>query len=520
MNGTRNHSRPAPEELIAVLDFGGQYSHLITRRIRECEVYSELLPFDIDPIELQRLNARGVILSGGPASVYDNAAPKCDPQILRLGLPTLGICYGLQLIVEMLGGRVKATDRHEYGKTDLRIRDHSDLFRGFGDRITSWMSHGDYAEELPAGFEVIADSENCPTAAIRDRSGKLFGVQFHPEVSHTERGTEILRNFISITNCHATWNPRSIIQSSVEEIRAQVGNENVLCAVSGGIDSMTTAILLHKAVGEKLTCIFVNHGLLRKDEEKTVLKILQDFKLNLHYVDASHQFLGKLRSVKEAETKRKVVGEEFVRLFVEESDRLGSFPWLAQGTLYPDVIESAGSGSPASRIKTHHNVGGIPEWSKFKIVEPLRFLYKDEVRRVAMALGLPDEIVFTHPFPGPGLAVRIIGEVTEEKLRICREASSIVEHVLTEHGIYQKVWQAFAIVGDDKAVGVVGDHRELGYLVTVRIVNSSDGMTADWTRIPYEVLEDISNKITGEVRGVTWVTYVITSKPPSTIEPC
>ena len=509
------------EELIAVLDFGGQYSHLITRRVRECEVYSELLPFTARPTELQRLNAKGIILSGGPASVYDDGAPTCDPEIFRMGLPVLGICYGLQLMVQTLGGHVKATKRHEYGKTDLRILDTTDLFKGMSGRIVSWMSHGDYAENLPKDFEVIADSENCPTAGIRDRSRKLFGVQFHPEVSHTECGTEILRNFVTIAGCHRNWNPRAIIETTVDEVKGKVGNENVLCAVSGGIDSTTTAVLLHKAVGDRLTCIFVNHGLLRKDEEKMILKSLgEDFRLNLRYVDASDRFLRKLRGVSDPEEKRKIVGEEFIRVFEEESAKLGTFRYLAQGTLYPDVIESAGSGSPASRIKTHHNVGGIPEWSKFEIIEPLRFLYKDEVRKVARELGLPDAIVMAHPFPGPGLAVRVVGEVTEDKLRVCREASAIVENALTKSGLYSKVWQAFAVVGDDMVVGVEGDQRQLGHMVAVRIVDSSDGMTADWTRIPYEVLEEISNRITGEVRGVTWVTYAITSKPPSTIEPC
>ena len=509
-----------PEELIAVLDFGGQYSHLIARRVRECEVYSELLPFNTAPLELKKRHAKAIILSGGPASVYDEGSPRCDPGIFRMGLPVLGVCYGLQLMVQVLGGHVKATKRHEYGKTDLRIRDTSDLFKGMSNRVVTWMSHGDYAETLPQGFEAIADSENCPTAAIRDRSRKLFGVQFHPEVSHTEHGTEILRNFTEIADCDRTWNSKSIIKDSVQEIRAKVGDESVLCAVSGGVDSTATAVLVHEAVGDRLTCIFVNHGLLRKDEEKTIKALAERFKLNLRQIDASNQFLEELKGVRDPEEKRKIVGEQFIRVFEEESRKLGTFCWLAQGTLYPDVIESAGSGSPASRIKTHHNVGGIPEWSRFKIIEPFRFLYKDEVREVARDLGLPDEIVHTHPFPGPGLAVRVIGEVTEEKLRICREASAIIELVLKVEGLYDKVWQAFAIVGDDQAVGVEGDHRQVGHIVTVRIVNSTDGMTADWARIPYAVLEEISNRITGEVRGVTWVAYAITSKPPSTIEPC
>jgi len=510
-----------PEELIAVLDFGGQYSHLITRRIRECEVYADLFPFTAKLQELMEANAKGIVLSGGPTSVYDDDAPKCDPGIFNLGVPVLGICYGLQVMVQMLGGHVKATKRHEYGKTKLEIRDDTDLFRGLGKQIVSWMSHGDYAETLPKGFDIIATSENCPTAAIRDRGRKLYGVQFHPEVSHTEHGNDIIRNFTTISNCQRNWTPHSIVESAVDRIKARVGNQHVLCAVSGGVDSTTAAVLVHKAVGSKLTCIFVNHGLLRQNEEERVFKTLtESLRMNVKYVNASNRFLQQLKGIRDPEEKRKVVGAEFIKVFEEESAKLGTFEWLAQGTLYPDVIESAGAGSPASRIKTHHNVGGVPEWSKFKIVEPLRTLYKDEVRQVAKELGLPDSIVHTHPFPGPGLAVRVIGEVTEDKLRVCRHAGAIVEDELSKSGFYDKVWQAFAVVGDDLAVGVLGDHRQLGYLVTIRIVKSSDGMTADWARIPYDVLEVISNRVTGEVQGVTWVTYAISSKPPSTIEPC
>ena len=511
-----------PRELITVLDFGGQYSHLITRRIRECEVYSELLPYTTPPKELVKLNAKGIVLSGGPASVYDKDAPKCDQGLFNLGLPVLGICYGLQLMVQMLGGRVKATSRREYGKTELKIKDTSDLFQGLDGKITSWMSHGDYADILPGGFEVIASSDNCPTAAIREASRRLYGVQFHPEVAHTENGIQIIRNFARlISNCSSDWNPRFIIETAVQQIRSEVGQDRVLSAVSGGIDSTATAVLVQKAVGDRLSCIFVNHGLLRRDEEEMILKALrEDLKLNLHYVDASKRFLARLKGVVDPEEKRKIIGEEFIRVFDEESAKLGTFPYLAQGTLYPDVIESAGTGSPASRIKTHHNVGGIPNWSKFRIVEPLKFLYKDEVRKIAKELGVPDVIVKKHPFPGPGLAVRILGEVTEEKLRICREASAIVEEVLARHGLYERVWQAFAVVGEDMAVGVLGDQRKLGHIVTVRIVESLDGMTADWARIPHEVLEEVSGRITGEVGGVTWVSYAIASKPPSTIEPC
>ena len=508
-------------ELIAVFDFGGQYSHLITRRIRECEVYSELLPYSTAPEHLLKLGAKGIVLSGGPASVYDQDAPKCDSHLFELGLPVLGICYGLQVMVEMLGGHVKSIKRSEYGKTGLRILDNSDLFRGVPSRITTWMSHGDYAESLPEGFEIIGQSENCSSAAIRNSSTHFYGVQFHPEVAHTEKGIEIIRNFVmGVCGCSPSWTARSIIDSTVEQIRSRVGEERVLAAVSGGIDSTTTAVLVQRAVKDKLACVFVNHGLLRKDEEQVVLESLRQLHLNVHYVDASDRFLGRLKGIADSELKRKTIGEEFIRVFDEESSILGAFQWLAQGTLYPDVIESAGTGSVASRIKSHHNVGGIPEWSKFKIIEPLRLLYKDEVRRIAAELGIPAALVQTHPFPGPGLAVRIMGEVTGDKLRICRESSAIVEEILKHHGLYDSVWQAFAIVGDDLAVGVLGDQRKLGHIVTVRIIQSVDGMTADWARIPEHVLEEISNQITGAVDGVTWVGYAITSKPPSTIEPC
>lgn len=509
------------KDLIAVLDFGGQYSHLIARRIRECEIYSELLPYSTPPEHLLKVGAKGVILSGGPASVYEQDAPKCDSHLFELGVPVLGICYGLQVMVELLGGHVRSTKRSEYGKTGLMILDNSDLFRGIPSRITTWMSHGDYAESLPDGFEIIGQSQNCSTAAIRNPSRHLYGVQFHPEVAHTERGTEIIRNFVAgVCACSASWTPKSIIDSAVEQIRSTVGDERVLAAVSGGIDSTTTAVLVQRAVKDKLACVFVNHGLLRKGEEQVVLESLRKLQLNVHYIDASDRFLARLKGITDSELKRKTIGEEFIRVFDEESSRLGAFQWLAQGTLYPDVIESAGTGSVASRIKSHHNVGGIPEWSRFRIVEPLRLLYKDEVRRIATELGIPAALVRAHPFPGPGLAVRIMGEVTENKLRICRESSVIVEEILKRHGLYDSVWQAFAMVGDDLAVGVQGDLRKLGHIVTVRIVQSIDGMTADWARIPEHVLEEMSNQITGAVNGVTWVGYAVTSKPPSTIEPC
>ncbi|HYW01974.1 MAG TPA: glutamine-hydrolyzing GMP synthase [Candidatus Acidoferrum sp.] len=509
------------KELIVVLDFGGQYSHLITRRIRECQVYSELLPYTVSANEVSKLEPKGIVLSGGPASVYEANSPNCDPRIFTLGVPILGICYGLQLMVQALGGKVKATNRREFGKTELKIADNSDLLRNVNPRTNVWMSHGDCAEVLPVGFEVLASSDSCNMAAIRKSSDRLYGVQFHPEVAHTVQGMDVIRNFVlNICGCSPNWTPRSIIDTSIENIRTTVGNGAVLVAVSGGIDSTTVAALVRRAVRDRLTCIFVNHGLLRKNEEDLVMKAFKDLELNVRYVDATDRFLKRLEGVIDPEMKRKIIGEEFINVFDEESAKLGSFEFLAQGTLYPDVIESGGTGSVASRIKTHHNVGGIPEWSKFEIIEPLRFLYKDEVRKIASELGISRSIVSAHPFPGPGLAVRIIGEVTREKLRICREASYIVEETLRRHKLYDELWQAFAVVGEDRAVGVLGDERKLGHIVTIRVVTSFDGMTADWARLSDNVLEEMSTRITGEIPGVTWVSYSVTSKPPSTIEPC
>lgn len=506
---------------IVVLDFGSQYSHLICRRIREANVYCELLPYDTSIKVIEELNPKGIIFSGGPSSVYAKDAPKPDPQIFNIGKPILGICYGHQVLVDSFGGKVKRTNSREYGRARLMINDNADLFKNLGRSINCWMSHGDAAEKLPEGFKVLAHTESSYSAAIGNQEKKFYGIQFHPEVVHTENGTQILKNFAQeISNAKAEWDMKSFIESTIKDIRKQVGSEKVLAAVSGGIDSTTVAALMHEAIGNNLRCIFINHGLLREDEEIEVMKLFKDhFGIELIYVNAEKQFLDKLKGVTDPEKKRKIVGEEFAHVFADTIVEKGPFHWLAQGTLYPDVIESGVSKGPAAVIKTHHNVGGLPKWLNLKIIEPLRYLYKDEVRKVAKLLDVPDELLKRHPFPGPGLAVRIIGEVTPEKTRISKHASKIVEDELKAAGWYDKVWQAYAAVGDDRAVGVLGDERVYGHIVIVRVVESVDAMTADWSRLPYELLERISNRITNEVEGATWITYAISSKPPATIEP-
>jgi len=503
---------------IVVLDFGSQYSHLICRRIRDFSVYAELVPFDISLENLTKLNPKGIIFSGGPSSVYDSGAPIPDKKIFQLNVPILGICYGHQIIVNNFGGKIKRANK-EYGSSVLTIDSNSDILNGIGDSVRAWMSHGDEAENVPEGFEIIGHTESSRSAAIANKQKTVFGIQFHPEVVHTEKGAEILKNFV-LDVCYANpdWTMEKFVENAVENISKVEGN--VLCGVSGGIDSTVAALLIHKAIGNRLKCVFVDNGLLRLDEAEEVENMFKkNFQVNFTKIDAQKQFLSKLQGVDDPEEKRKIVGEEFVKVFTKFAKSKGKFTWLAQGTLYPDVIESGVSKGPASVIKTHHNVGGLPDWLHLKVLEPLRDLYKDEVRKVAKIIGVPQDLLVRHPFPGPGLAVRIIGEVTKNKLDITRVASKIVEDELQNAGLYDKVWQAYAAVGDDKAVGVVGDERKYGNIVMIRIVDSIDAMTADWTRLPNELIEKISNRITNEIDDVTWVSYVVSSKPPATIEP-
>jgi GMP synthase (glutamine-hydrolysing) len=507
---------------IVVLDFGSQYSHLICRRLREINVYCEILPYDIPLSGLRSINPKGIILSGGPASIYSEKSPKPDRKIFDAGIPILGICYGHQLIVDHFGGKIKRTDRREYGRADLIIDNKEDLFSNIdNEMIRCWMSHGDAAEVLPEEFKILAHTSSSPSAAVGNNQKGFFGLQFHPEVVHTEKGVEILKNFSQIiSKARPEWSMESFLEMSIENIRKMMGKEErVLCAVSGGIDSTTVAALINKAIGDKLQCVFVNHGLLRKNEETIVIDLFKSMGIKVIYVNAEKQFLEKLKGVQDPEEKRLIIGEEFANVFIEVAEKNGPFHWLAQGTLYPDVIESGVSKGPAAIIKTHHNVGGLPKWLNLKVIEPLNMLYKDEVRKTARLLGVPHDLLIRHPFPGPGLAVRIIGEVTPEKLRISKQASEIVETELQRSNFYDKIWQAFAIVGDDRAVGVIGDERIYGHIVTIRAVDSIDAMTADWTRLPPELIERISNRITNEVENVAWVCYAVSSKPPATIEP-
>lgn len=481
-------------------------------------MYAELVPYDISYEELQKHNPTGIIFSGGPSSVYSSDAPIPDNKIFETNLPLLGICYGHQLIVDKYGGKVKRANK-EYGSSLLAIDNDKDLLNGIGKSVRAWMSHGDEAEMIPPGFQVIGHTENAKAAAIASQEKSVYGIQFHPEVVHTEQGTEILKNFVlKVCKAKQDWTMEGFIDTAVDKISKIDGN--VLCGVSGGIDSTVAALLIHKAIGDRLKCVFVDNGLLRLNEETEITEMFKNnFQVNFTAVDAAEKFLGKLKGVEDPEKKRKIVGEEFIQVFTDFAKKSGPFKWLAQGTLYPDVIESGVSKGPAAVIKSHHNVGGLPDWLNLEILEPLRELYKDEVRQIAKILGVPEKLFMRHPFPGPGLAVRIIGEITPTKLNIAKVASKIVENELLTAGIYQKVWQAYAAVGDDRAVGVVGDERRYGNIVMIRVVDSIDAMTADWTRLPHDLLEKISNRITNEIEDVTWVTYTISSKPPATIEP-
>ena len=510
-------------DTILILDFGSQYTQLIARRVRECQIYSEIHPGDIGLEQIRSMAPRGIILSGGPASVYEEKAPRCDEALFRLGIPILGICYGMQLMAYLLGGEVVRSKRREYGKAKLILEEKEKLFKGLGRKgsgLLVWMSHGDQVKSLPPGFRSIAHSWNTPVAAMEDSRRRIYGLQFHPEVVHTPQGTPLLQNFLfGICQCTRRWTMESFLDQTARKLKGQLGSEKVICALSGGVDSSVVALILHQVIGDRLQCIFVNNGLLRKEEASQVVDLFRDhFKIPLHDVNAEDHFLKKLRGILDPEEKRRCIGREFITTFEKEARKIGGVRYLAQGTLYPDVIESISFKGPSATIKSHHNVGGLPRRMRFKLVEPLRELFKDEVRKLGRVLGLPEEIVQRQPFPGPGLAIRILGEITRERLDILRAADEIVKEEMQRARLWGKVWQSFAILLPIKTVGVMGDERTYEHVIAIRVVASLDGMTADWVKLPHKLLETMSNRIINEVRGVNRVVYDISSKPPSTIE--
>ncbi|MFC1883650.1 glutamine-hydrolyzing GMP synthase [Thermodesulfobacteriota bacterium] len=510
------------EQKILILDFGSQYTQLIARRIREAKVYCEIHPFNMDLEDIRAFSPKGIILSGGPSSIYDKDAPKADTEILNLGVPILGICYGMQFLTHSMGGVVAGASAREYGNASITIEDETSLFHGLGKKgeKTVWMSHGDRIEGIPDGYKIIAGSKNSPIAAMSHDEKSFFGVQFHPEVAHTPDGPKILRNFLfRVCRCDPSWTMSSFVKRMTANLKEKIAGDRVICGLSGGVDSSVTAVLLNNAVGDKLSCIFVDNGLLRKGEVEEVMDIFQEYyNIDLHLVDASDHFLKCLEGVTDPEEKRKIIGREFISVFENKAGELGKVKYLAQGTLYPDVIESVSFKGPSATIKSHHNVGGLPEVMNLELIEPLRELFKDEVREVGIELGLPRQMVMRQPFPGPGLAVRILGEVTPERLEMLRSADRIVHEEIIKADLYEKVWQSFAVLLPVRTVGVMGDERTYENVIAVRVVDSLDAMTADWTRVPYEVLGRISNNIINSVKGVNRVVYDISSKPPSTIE--